>query len=95
MPAARTEKGGHRAATDLRVHPRASLVPELAPAEYQALLADTRERGIVVPLDVMREAMRAGSLPHLCLGRYRRYEVGAIKAWLVDQRGQSREGREQ
>jgi excisionase family DNA binding protein len=34
----------------------------------------------------VREATRAGHLPHLRLGRYIRYEHAAIHAWLEDQR---------
>lgn len=36
----------------LRVHRDAALVPEMRPQEYAELLADIRQRGIVVPLDV-------------------------------------------
>ncbi len=35
----------------------------------------------------VREATRNGRLPHLRLGRYRRYERSAIEAWLREQRG--------
>ena len=41
---------------------------------------------LAVPESWVREATRAGRLPHLCLGRYRRYEQGAIEAWLAEQR---------
>jgi excisionase family DNA binding protein len=41
---------------------------------------------LAVPESWVREATRAGRLPHLCLGRYRRYEQGAIEAWLDEQR---------
>jgi excisionase family DNA binding protein len=40
---------------------------------------------LAVPESWVREATRAGRLPHLTLGRYRRYFRPAIKAWLQDQ----------
>ena len=33
----------------------------------------------------VREATREGRLPHLKLGRYRRYDRGVIDAWLREQ----------
>lgn len=42
---------------------------------------------LAVPESWVREATREGRLPHLRLGRYRRYERGAIEAWLAEQRG--------
>jgi excisionase family DNA binding protein len=41
---------------------------------------------LAVPVSWVREQTRAGRLPHLCLGRYRRYSQSAIEAWLVEQR---------
>jgi N6-adenosine-specific RNA methylase IME4 len=41
------------ATTELRVHEDATLVPDMRPVEYAELLADVRERGINVPLDVV------------------------------------------
>jgi len=38
-----------------------------------------------VPLSWVREATREGRLPHLRLGRYRRYQASTITAWLDDQ----------
>ncbi len=40
---------------------------------------------LTVPLSWVREATRDGRLPHLKLGRYRRYQAAAIQAWLVQQ----------
>ena len=40
-----------------------------------------------VPESWVREATRAGRLPHLALGRYRRYSRAAIERWLGEQRG--------
>jgi excisionase family DNA binding protein len=40
---------------------------------------------LAVPESWVREATREGRLPHLTLGRYRRYSRPAIEAWLQDQ----------
>ena len=40
---------------------------------------------LAVPLSWVREATRDGRLPHLKLGRYRRYQAAAIQAWLAEQ----------
>jgi excisionase family DNA binding protein len=40
---------------------------------------------LAVPLSWVREATRDGRLPHLKLGRYRRYQRAAIHAWLAEQ----------
>jgi excisionase family DNA binding protein len=40
-----------------------------------------------VPTSWVRAETRAGRLPHLELGRYRRYDRDAVLAWLEDQRG--------
>jgi excisionase family DNA binding protein len=40
---------------------------------------------LAVPLSWVREATRDGRLPHLKLGRYRRYQAAAIHAWLAEQ----------
>lgn len=47
---------------------------------------------LAVPESWVREATREGRLPYLALGRYRRYERGAIEAWLDDQRGDPTRG---
>lgn len=38
-----------------------------------------------VPVSWVREATRDGRLPHLRLGRYRRYHATTINAWLHTQ----------
>jgi excisionase family DNA binding protein len=38
-----------------------------------------------VPESWVREATREGRIPHLSLGRYRRYQQAEIEAWLADQ----------
>jgi excisionase family DNA binding protein len=40
---------------------------------------------LAVPESWVREATRAGRLPHLTLGRYRRYSRQAIAVWLEEQ----------
>lgn len=45
---------------------------------------------LAVPESWVREATRDGRLPHLLLGRYRRYELDAIEAWLEEQRQRAR-----
>jgi excisionase family DNA binding protein len=40
---------------------------------------------LAVPESWVREATRAGRLPHLALGRYRRYSREALEAWLQEQ----------
>ncbi len=42
---------------------------------------------LAVPESWVREATRAGRLPYLALGRYRRYSREAIERWLGEQRG--------
>jgi len=49
----------------------------LTAAEVAELLA--------LPESWVREATREGRLPHLALGRYRRYSREAIEAWLEGQ----------
>ena len=44
---------------------------------------------LAVPESWVREATRAGRIPHLKLGRYRRYQPAAIDAWLADNRHNS------
>ena len=41
---------------------------------------------LAVPESWVREATRAGRIPHLRLGRYRRYQPAAIEAWLAENR---------
>lgn len=45
---------------------------------------DVAER-LAVPLSWVRQATRDGRLPHLKLGRYRRYQASTIDAWLAEQ----------
>jgi excisionase family DNA binding protein len=40
---------------------------------------------LAVPVTWVREATRAGRLPHIQLGRYVRYEREALLAWLAEQ----------
>ena len=42
---------------------------------------------LAVPESWVREATRAGRLPYIAVGRYRRYSRQAIEAWISEQRG--------
>ena len=53
--------------------------------DARLLTAGEVARLFAVPESWVREATRAGRLPHLKLGRYRRYSRPAIEAWLHDQ----------
>jgi excisionase family DNA binding protein len=44
---------------------------------------------LAVPESWVREATREGRIPHVKLGRYRRYQPTAIEAWLAEQGGQT------
>ncbi len=41
---------------------------------------------LAVPVTWVREATRAGRLPHVRLGRYARYERDQVLAWVTQQR---------
>ncbi len=41
---------------------------------------------LAVPESWVREATREGRIPHIALGRYRRYQPAAIDAWLAENR---------
>ncbi len=43
---------------------------------------------LAVPESWVREATREGRIPHLKLGRYRRYQPAAIDAWLAENSGE-------
>jgi excisionase family DNA binding protein len=58
------------------------------------LTADELADRLNVPTTWVREQTRAGGIPHVRLGRYRRYDGPAIVAWLETQRaGQWRKHR--
>ena len=59
--------------------------PEPRPSE-RLLTAREVAALLAVPESWVREATREGKLPHLRLGRYRRYQIAAIEAWLAGQR---------
>jgi excisionase family DNA binding protein len=49
---------------------------------------------LAVPVSWVRQETRAGRMPHLTLGRYRRYDWTAVLVWLEEQRaGQWRKHR--
>lgn len=60
---------------------------ESSPATSRLLVAEEVAHLLSVPVSWVREATRAGRLPHIRLGRYVRYEGNALTAWLADQRG--------
>jgi excisionase family DNA binding protein len=69
--------------------PAASLPDRLLTA------AEVAER-LSVPESWVREQTRAGTVPHVVLGRYRRYDWSAVVAWLEGQlAGQWRKHRPQ
>jgi N6-adenosine-specific RNA methylase IME4 len=39
--------------SELKLHPDSHLIPEMRPGEYASFLADIRERGVTVPIEVM------------------------------------------
>jgi excisionase family DNA binding protein len=58
------------------------------------LIASEVAELLAVPESWVREATREGRLPHLKLGRYRRYEREAIESWLEERRVGPRGGRQ-
>jgi excisionase family DNA binding protein len=71
--------------------------PELRPRlKENGRLLTAREVAelLAVPESWVREATRAGRLPHLTLGRYRRYSRRAIDAWLAQQQAGPVRGRQ-
>jgi len=49
------------------------------------LTADQVAELLAVPVSWVREQTRAGRIPHLRLGRYCRYQLPALQAWLDEQ----------
>lgn len=45
---------------------------------------------LAVPVTWVREATRAGQLPHVTLGRYRRYDRGDVLEWVEAQKSGGR-----
>ena len=37
-----------------------------------------------VPTSWVRQQTRSGAIPHVELGRYKRYDVDAVRAWLAE-----------
>lgn len=46
------------------------------------LTADEVAELLAVPVSWVRESTRSGAMPHIELGRYRRYQLADVKAWL-------------
>lgn len=55
-----------------------------SPAD-RLLVAEEVAEMLAVPTSWVREATRSGQLPHVRLGRYVRYDRGAILAWVSEQ----------
>ena len=53
--------------------------------ERLLIAAEVAER-LNVPVSWVRAETRAGRIPHVPLGRYRRYDWPAVEAWLEEQR---------
>lgn len=68
--------------------------PEPEPVPDRLLDAAQVAERLTVPESWVREQTRAGTIPHVTLGRYRRYEWEAVVGWLEAQRaGQWRKHR--
>jgi excisionase family DNA binding protein len=46
------------------------------------LKAEEVAETLAVPVSWVRESTRSGAIPHLELGRYRRYRLADVEAWL-------------
>jgi excisionase family DNA binding protein len=57
------------------------------------LTAEEVAKRLAVPVSWVRAETRAERLPHVKLGRYRRYSWPAIDAWLEQQGSGSNDGR--
>jgi excisionase family DNA binding protein len=56
-----------------------------APRPDRLLTANQVADLLALPVSWVREQTRNNSIPHLKLGRYRRYQQSAIQAWLREQ----------
>jgi excisionase family DNA binding protein len=74
------ESGGHARSEVVSVEPLPAASPDrlLIAAEAAELLA--------VPVSWVREATRQGELPHVKLGRYRRYVRADLDAWIAERK---------
>jgi excisionase family DNA binding protein len=48
------------------------------------LTADEVAELLAVPVSWVRESTRSGAIPHVELGRYRRYRLADVEAWLEE-----------
>jgi excisionase family DNA binding protein len=50
-----------------------------------ARLVDAQEvaKQLAVPVSWVREQTRSGAIPHVALGRYKRYDLGDVDEWLA------------
>jgi excisionase family DNA binding protein len=56
----------------------------LALAGERLLTAAEVAELLAVPLSWVRDATRTGRIPHVALGRYRRYRKSAVVAWIAE-----------
>jgi excisionase family DNA binding protein len=61
--------------------------PRLFTAERCLLVADDVARMLGVPKTWVYAETRAGRLPHVKVGRYRRYRREAVEAWITEHEG--------
>jgi excisionase family DNA binding protein len=45
--------------------------------------AQTVAKQLAVPVSWVREQTRSGAMPHVALGRYKRYDLGDVDEWLA------------
>jgi excisionase family DNA binding protein len=61
--------------------------PRLFPVDDCLLVAGDVARMLGVPRTWVYAETRAGRLPHVKVGRYRRYRREAVEAWIIDHEG--------
>jgi excisionase family DNA binding protein len=50
--------------------------------DRRLLNADELAEVLAVPVSWVRDHTRSGAIPHLALGRYKRYRLAEVEAWL-------------
>lgn len=60
---------GTRSVNDLRLHPRADVVPFPEPDQHDELVADIERRGVVVPLDILADGTVVDGRTRLTIAR--------------------------
>lgn len=57
---------------------------EGASVSERLLTAAELAESLAVPVTWVRESTRSGAIPHVQLGRYRRYRQANVQAWLAE-----------